>query len=118
MSNDITKNTILDKQEADLDYSRKTYVDLIEKNSKNIDILLELARDSDHPRVFEVLSNSIKITAEIAEKLVGLHVSSKALHASDIKQLEHKTTNNNLFIGSTEELQELLLGKKSEKVIK
>lgn len=119
----IKKNKISSKEETDLDYARNTYIDLIEKNRESIDIMLELARASEHPRVFEVLSNSIKTTSEITEKLIGLHVSNKQLRSSEQKSEagsgHNTTTNNNVFIGSTEELQKLLQGKStlSEKVI-
>lgn len=119
----IKKNKISSKEETDLDYARNTYIDLIEKNRESIDIMLELARASEHPRVFEVLSNSIKTTSEITEKLIGLHVSNKQLRSSEQKSEagsgHNTTTNNNVFIGSTEELQKLLQGKSNlnEKVI-
>ena len=120
----IKKNKISSKEETDLDYARNTYIDLIEKNRESIDIMLELARASEHPRVFEVLSNSIKTTSEITEKLIGLHVSNKQLRSSEQKSEAGSghnttTTNNNVFIGSTEELQKLLQGKSTlnEKVI-
>lgn len=120
----IKKNKISSKEEIDLDYARNTYIDLIEKNRESIDIMLELARASEHPRVFEVLSNSIKTTSEITEKLIGLHVSNKQLRSSEQKSEaggshNNTTTNNNVFIGSTEELQKLLQGKSTlnEKVI-
>ncbi|NCA73063.1 MAG: hypothetical protein EOM91_24025 [Sphingobacteriia bacterium] len=121
----IKKNKISSKEETDLDYARNTYIDLIEKNRESIDIMLELARASEHPRVFEVLSNSIKTTSEITEKLIGLHVSNKQLRSSEQKSEaggsghNTTTTNNNVFIGSTEELQKLLQGKSTlnEKVI-
>ena len=120
----IKKNKISSKEETDLDYARNTYIDLIEKNRESIDIMLELARASEHPRVFEVLSNSIKTTSEITEKLIGLHVSNKQLRSSEQKSEAGSghnttTTNNNVFIGSTEELQKLLQGKSNlnEKVI-
>lgn len=116
---------ISSKEGTDLDYARNTYIDLIEKNRESIDIMLELARASEHPRVFEVLSNSIKTTSEITEKLIGLHVSNKQLRSSEQKSEaggsghNTTTTNNNVFIGSTEELQKLLQGKSTlnEKVI-
>ena len=76
---------ISSKEGTDLDYARNTYIDLIEKNRESIDIMLELARASEHPRVFEVLSNSIKTTSEITEKLIGLHVSNKQLRSSEQK---------------------------------
>lgn len=122
----VTKNRISSREEADLEYARGTYIDLIEKNRASIEIMMELARDSEHPRVFEVLSNSIKTTSDITDRLISLHLSNKELRQSGSEQQKSgnstpvSTTNNNVFIGSTEELQKLLQGKpltKDEKVI-
>jgi len=109
------------KEESDLEYSRQVYLDLIEKNRESIEIMIELARDTDHPRVFEVLSNSIKTTSDITDRLISLHISNKQLkQTTEPKRAEQgstTTTNNNVFIGSTEELQKLLQGKPIEKSV-
>ena len=45
------------KVKDDYDYSRETYYDLIEKGRESLDLMIEVARESEHPRAFEVLSN-------------------------------------------------------------
>ena len=42
----------------DYDFSRRTYKDLITTGVRSLDVLAELARESEHPRAFEVLSKS------------------------------------------------------------
>ena len=44
----------------DYEFSRKTYKDLIHTGTRSMDVLAELARESEHPRAFEVLSQTIK----------------------------------------------------------
>ena len=123
-------NTVSFKEDSDLEYARGTYIDLIEKNRESIEIMIELARASEHPRVFEALSNSIKTTSDIADRLISLHLSNKQLMTANSQKKSAEdsagsstaatttTTNNNVFIGSTEELQKLLQGKQfSEKLI-
>ena len=44
----------------DYNYSRQTYYDLIEKGRESLDLMIEVARESEHPRAFEVLSGMIK----------------------------------------------------------
>jgi hypothetical protein len=99
--------------EQDYEYSRDTYYDLIEKGRESLDLMIEVARESEHPRAFEVLSNMIKGIADVNDKLMDLNKKQKELQKED-KPAE-TTTNNNLFVGSTTELQRMLMG--DEKVI-
>ena len=90
----------------DYNYSRQTYYDLIEKGRESLDLMIEVARESEHPRAFEVLSGMIKNVSEVNDKLMDLNKKNKDISADDIKAIE-KTTNN-LFVGSTAELQRML----------
>ena len=90
----------------DYNYSRQTYYDLIEKGKDSLDLMLEVARESEHPRAFEVLSGMIKNVSEVNDKLMDLNKKNKDISAEEIKKIE-KTTNN-LFVGSTTELQRML----------
>lgn len=98
----------------DYDFSRKTYRDLITTGTRSLDVLAELARESEHPRAFEVLSKTIKDIGDTTEKLMKLQ-KDKADIAKDEKEEAKKITNNNVFVGSTTDLQRLLLDK--DKVI-
>ena len=90
----------------DYNYSRQTYYDLIEKGKKSLDLMIEVARESEHPRAFEVLSGMIKNVSEVNDKLMDLNKKNKDISADDIKKIE--ATTNNLFVGSTAELQRML----------
>jgi|TARA_R110000744_G_scaffold31336_2_gene73776 hypothetical protein len=95
-----------DNVSNDYNYSRQTYYDLIEKGKESLDLMIEVARESEHPRAFEVLSGMIKNVSDVNDKLMDLNKKNKDISAEDIKAIE-KTTNN-LFIGSTAELQRML----------
>jgi hypothetical protein len=69
--------------------------------------MLELARESEHPRAFEVLGQLIKNNAEIGEKILKLHKSKKEVDKDDMPTLPDGNTSN-VFIGSTAELQKML----------
>ncbi len=101
---------LVDKKHVkdDYDFSRDTYKDLIRTGTLSMDSLAELARESEHPRAFEVLSNHIKAVADVTEKLMKLQKSKKELTEDDVKK---EITNNNVFVGSTTELQRMLLNK-------
>ena len=92
------------------EYCRKTYKDLIYTGTRSMDVLAELARESEHPRAFEVLSQTIKNIGDTTEKLMALQKQKKDLQ-KDEKEEARQVTNNNMFVGSTTDLQRMLLNK-------
>jgi len=101
--------------QSDYDYSRSTYYELIEKGKESLELMIEVARESEHPRAFEVLSNMIKGIADVNDKLMALNKITKEVKQDKAKE-QLAVTNNNVFIGSTSELQKLLI-KEREKDI-
>lgn len=102
-----------DKVDYDYDYSRATYYELIEKGKESLDLMMEVARESEHPRAFEVLSGLIKNLADTNDKLMELNKKHKEVLKEELPQ-HRQITNNNVFLGSTTDLQRLL---RNEKVI-
>ena len=102
---------LIDKKDIkdDYEFSRATYKDLIKVGTLSMDSLAELARESEHPRAFEVLSNHLKSIGDITDKLMALQKNKKELTQDDVRR---EITNNNVFVGSTTELQRMLLDKK------
>ena len=102
---------LIDKKHIkdDYEFSRSTYKDLIKVGTLSMDSLAELARESEHPRAFEVLSNHLKAIGDITDKLMALQKNKKELTQDDVRR---EITNNNVFVGSTTELQRMLLDKK------
>ena len=94
--------------ENDFEYSKRTYYDLIEKGQGAIDDMVDVARNLEHPRAYEVLSGMIKNVSDVNDKLMDLNKKKKDFYKNDIKQIEGNTTNNNLFVGSTTDLQRML----------
>ena len=101
---------IVDKDiKDDYEFSRKTYKDLINTGVRSLDTLAELARESEHPRAFEVLSKSIKDIGDTTEKLMKLQKDKDDLNNKKNEDNEKKQiTNNNVFVGSTSDLQRML----------
>ncbi len=93
----------------DYEFSRDTYRDLIRTGTHSLDSLAELARESEHPRAFEVLSKSIKDIADTTEKLMALQKAKKDLTKDDKQEEAKRVTNNNVFVGSTTDLQRMLI---------
>ena len=108
-----------DKDDIDNDYvnSRENYYDLIEKGQKAIDGILDIAKEGQRPRAYEVAGQLIGQVAQVTDKLQDLQKKLK-----DLKEVLKKNTNikNALFVGSTAELQKMLKDEntESEKEIK
>ena len=75
-----------------------------------MELMIEVARESEHPRAFEVLSNMMKNMADINDKLMDLNKKNKDITQQEVKQLGNTT--NNVFLGSTADLQRLLQNEK------
>lgn len=96
-----------DNYNNDYEYSRRVLYDLIEKGQSALEDMIEVARSSEHPRAFEVLSNLIKNTADVNDKLMDLNKKYKDVNSKN-EVIPNNQTTNNLFVGSTTELQRLL----------
>ena len=91
----------------DYKYSRDTYYELVEKGKESLELMIEVARESEHPRAFEVLSGMIKNISDVNDRLMDLNKKKKDLdRKEEIKNIANTT--NNLFVGSTAELQKIL----------
>ena len=91
----------------DYKYSRDTYYELVEKGKQSLELMIEVARESEHPRAFEVLSGMIKNISDVNDRLMDLNKKKKDLdRKEEIKKIANTT--NNLFVGSTSELQKIL----------
>mgnify|MGYP003344601852 CR=1 FL=1 len=94
----------------DYDASRKALQDIVKKGNNAIDDILEIARESEHPRAFEDVATLIKNTAEANEKLMTMQKAVRDM--KNIKSKEGVTVDKAIFVGSTSELSKLLKGKK------
>ena len=99
----------LDHADADYKYSRENFYSLVERGQAAIDGILEVAKEGEHPRAYEVVGQLIKNVAEVTEKLADLHDKMKKL--KEVPDHAPKSVTNALFIGSTKELQNLLKDK-------
>ena len=94
-----------EEQNSDYKYSREVFYGLVERGQDAIEGILDIARESEHPRVYEVAGQLIKTVGETTEKLIDLQAKVKELDKDD--SIPDKVQNN-LFVGSSTELQRLL----------
>ena len=90
---------------SDYKYSREIFYNLVERGQDAIEGILDIAKESEHPRVYEVAGQLIKTVGETTEKLIDLQAKMKQLDKDD--NVPDKVQNN-LFVGSSAELQKLL----------
>ena len=98
-------------QEIDFQYARENLYNLIERGQDGLDELLEIAKASQHPRAFEVVGQLVDKLTTTNKELLNLHKSKKDIRS---ERGGPTSVNNNLFVGSTAELQKFL---KKEKVV-
>ena len=92
--------------EADYKYSRENFYNLVERGQDAITGILDLAKESEHPRTYEVAGQLIKTVSEVTERLADLQEKMKRL--KELPDHGPKSVTNALFVGSTKELQTLL----------
>lgn len=85
----------------DAEHARNTLNALIGKGNEAIDGILHIAKNSDHPRAYEVAGQLIKTVSEVAKDLLEVQKRKKDLEKDAAPKIQ---TQNNLFVGSTSEL--------------
>ena len=100
-----------DEQDVDNDYKyqRENFYQLVERGQDAIEGILDLAKEGEHPRAYEVAGNLIKQIADVTEKLGDLQIKMKK--TKEVPNQAPKNVTNALFVGSTAELQKMLKGK-------
>ena len=95
------------EDDDDFKYSRENLYHIIERGQDALDGILQVAKETDHPRAYEVAGQLLKTNAENTEKLVNLQTTKKKVKETS----GPKNVTNALFVGSTAELQKLIKGK-------
>jgi len=98
-----------EETDNDYKYQRENFYRLVERGQDAIDGILELAKESEHPRSYEVAGQLIKNVADVTEKLGELQLKMQKL--KEVPSNAPRNVTNALFVGSTSELQKMLKGK-------
>jgi len=94
-------------KEDDYQLARNTLRKLIFKGEDTLDEMINLAKNSEHPRTYEVAGQLIKTMSDVAKDLMVLQKQVKELSVDNDKP-SIGTQNNVVFAGSTAELMKLL----------
>jgi len=101
--------------EDDYDRTRATLFHLLEQGKEAIELAMEVARDTEHPRSIEVLSGLMKNVSDINGQLMDLHQKKKKYYEKQQQPMQmlpspaQSTGDTHFhFNGTTEELQKML----------
>ena len=102
---------VIENVDKDYDTARNNLYSLLNQGQDALFHALEIAKQSEHPRAFEVVGNLMKQLADTNEQLLALSERKVKLDAP--KQQEGQpnkqvTNNNAIFVGSTSELSKML----------
>ncbi len=99
-----------DRIEDDYELTRKNVHALLKQGHEALNHALEIAKQSEHPRAFEVVGNLMKQLADANQQLLDLHKQKQKLDEPTEKEKGSKqiTNNNAIFVGSTSELNKLI----------
>ena len=96
------------QQENDLDFARENLYDAVVKSQAAVEDMIAIAQQSQHPKAYEVLNSLIKTFADVSSGIADLQLKKQRLQGKAPAEDGSKVVNNNLFVGSTAELQKML----------
>ena len=100
-------NLTIDAEE-DYNLARDNLKRLLDKSDEALDHMMQVAAEAEHPRAFEVLAGMFKTSADMTTQLIDLQKKRHELDKLNNEPTQSGVTNNNLFVGSTAELQKML----------
>jgi len=103
----VIEKKITTQVNADFEFARENMMEVINKGQEALFDLMDVAKQSQHPRAYEVLAGMMNTMVGASKDLLDLQVKKKKLMEDDPTATAQQVTNN-LFVGSTAELQKYL----------
>lgn len=102
------------KEELDFDLAREKITSVLDTGTEAIEQMLEIAKNTEHPRSYEVLANLLKTQAEVSLDLLRLTQAKIQIdNLKGISSQSNQTINNNLIVGSADTLLKLIKSAKA-----
>ena len=95
---------VKDTVEDDAEFARQNLRDLIEKGNDAADHIISVAKQSDHPRAFEVVAGMLKNLADMNKDLLEVQKRKQDLQPKVTNNTQNLTIDKAVFVGSTAEL--------------
>jgi hypothetical protein len=110
-STEILPATPVTKVDDDADFARDNIRTLIEKGNLAVDGILHVAKESEHPRAYEVAANLIKNLSDLNKDLMEIQKRKRDL-APQSQRSGDINVDKAVFVGSTTELVKFLKNNK------
>lgn len=94
--------------ESDTEVARDNLKNLLNKGNKAVEELSLVARDSQHPRAYEVLAGMLKNLSEINKDLLEIQKRKQDLMGTKPSNSKDLNIDKAVFVGSTAELMKLI----------
>lgn len=107
----ISKETI-NSVEEDANFARDNIKTLINKGNSAIDQLLDVAKQSEHPRAYEVAANLIKNLSDLNKDLLEIQKRKKDILPKSADESKNVNIDKAVFVGSTTELIKMIKNSK------
>ena len=95
------------EMENDFKDARENLYNIIERGTDALNGIVDLAQQSQHPRSFEVVADLVRTLSTANKDLLDLQKKMKDLQPEEAK---NQKVTNNLFVGTTKDLTDLLEG--------
>jgi hypothetical protein len=109
----IVKKAHDDSAKNDFEMARSNIHEVIQNGTFAIEKLAQIADSSQHPRAFEVLAKLMDTMLQANKDLLELQKSIREIDSKDTPISDQAKTVNNLFVGSTADLQKAIEGMKN-----
>ena len=93
--------------ESDFETTRSNLHSILQQGQDALFHALAVAKQSEHPRAFEVVGGLVKHLSDVNAQLLDLHKRKQAIEAPTKKEAS-VTNNNAIFVGSTNDLSKML----------
>ena len=104
---EVISTTKSEDTEDDYQLARATLRNMISKGTKTLDALMDLAKNSETPRSYEVAGQFIKTMSDVSKDLLDIQKQVKDLNQEDATG-PIRTQNNIVFAGSTNDLMKFI----------
>jgi len=98
--------------EDDFNIVRTNINSLIEKGNTAIDDLLKVAKESEHPRAYEVAANMLKTLSDLNKDLIDIQKKKKEIQGPSNTPNDKPLIDKAVFVGSTTDLVKLIRSNK------
>ena len=110
-SKPMTQLIAVNNVDDDAEFARQNIRELIQKGNDAVEGILHVAKESEHPRAYEVAANLIKNLSDLNKDLMEIQKRKKDL-APQSQRSGDINVDKAVFVGSTTELVKFLKSNK------